>query len=180
MKKGYLVFLQIEFIKIMWTIIMRQFRSIWKNTSAIAEEFTALPALAIVMIGFCLFILLLTGSYLSYEQHSADAELIKHTEYLCGQLFSPLCPFISSTGSVDIGLLNQNTSTDYIRLLQKSIRSNSLNFTIKITYKNNSQYIPESPPNSVWHRIGYSNQKVIAVNELNASPGLITVIVWKR
>ncbi len=153
-------------------------RPLKENEIAVAEEFTALPALAVVMIGISLFAVLLTDANQGFNQQQEDIEAVQQLEYILSRFTSPQCPFVDSQGLIDLYLINQSASNQYIQSLQDDLLSSSINFSIKISYNNISCFFPNSPSEDHWNRLSYSKQVLIRENTLMISPGILTIIMW--
>jgi len=63
-----------------------------RDERGVAEEFTSLPALAIVMIGFALFFSLLAGTYIQYNEKIKAAELAEVAHYIALKLTNAESP----------------------------------------------------------------------------------------
>ncbi|MFO8078426.1 MAG: hypothetical protein R6U21_07290 [Thermoplasmatota archaeon] len=159
---------------------MKRLQVFLKNNDAVSEEFTGLPALAMVMIGITLFLIILSSSYTSLENQTDQVEQIKQAEYISSQLLNPTAPFISSKGSFNLEGFQQNSGKKYVTLLQKSMNQISLNFTTKLSFQNSSFYFPNPPPTNHQNIIGYSTAITLDLNEVYTCPGMITIIMWER
>ena len=81
---------------------MRKERLIIRDQTAVAEEFTSLPVIMVIVIGLTLFFLLIAQSYHVYEQTTAQIKQIEKAKYLANKLVSPNNYFINSGGMIDI------------------------------------------------------------------------------
>ena len=83
----------------------KSFKAFLKDENAVSEEFTSLPALSVVMIGFTLFILLIANTYMAYEQRIDSLEKYQTGYFIATKLTNPDCYFIKEGGIVDLPLM---------------------------------------------------------------------------
>lgn len=160
--------------------IVKQIQFFWKDNAAVSEEFTSLPALAIVMIGITVFLIILSSSYTSFETQTQQVEQIKQAEYISFQVLNPNAPFITSKGNFNLEQFQQTCGVDYITALQKSMNMVSFNFTTKLSVQNMSIYSPDPPPKNYQNIVAYSKPITVDLNEVYTCPGMITVITWEE
>lgn len=158
---------------------MGKLRPLIKDSEGISEEFTSLPALAVLMIGVCLFLVLLTSGNSSINQQSDDIETIQTIEYIKSKICSPISPFYSSGGIVSTNIINGPIGQSYVLRIQKDLAATSINFSLKLSYDQNTLYILEEPPEQNRQRTAYSTHVLIKTNDLIRSPGILTIILWR-
>jgi hypothetical protein len=157
---------------------MRKENKLLHDQSAVAEEFTALPTLSVIMIGFTIFFILIAQAYQAYEQHQTRFEYIEKAKYLSNKLISPTTPFIQTGGLLNPNVLNSSIGRAYITSLQETLSLSSINFSIAIRYDENIMYIPDSPSHLANDRFGYSSYQPLIIDSFHIRPGILTVIVW--
>jgi len=149
-----------------------------KDENAISEEFTSLPALSIVMIGFTLFILLISNTYMAYEQRIDSLEKYQTSYFIAIKLTNPDCYFIRDGGIVDLPLLQTDSNT--LNLLREKYKTSGVNFIVRISWDRGSEDFPEELPVDVGDRIAVSKNVGIYLNEAQTTPGKLTIIMWSE
>jgi len=158
-------------------------KEIIKDTNAISEEFTSLPALTIVLIGFTLFILIITNSYNAYNIRIDSIDKYQSASFISDKLTNPDCYFIMEGGMINLPLLDSvdpADSDDRLNHMRKEIRSSGVNFSIQINWDNNIKYFPEdTKPTNVGDKVAASKTVSLYLNEAQTKPGKLTVITWR-
>jgi len=149
-----------------------------KDENAISEEFTSLPALTIVMIGFTLFIVLIANTYSAYEQRIESLEKYQTGYCIATKLTNPDCSFIKEGGIVDLPLLRSDNSPLYFIL--NEYNSSDVHFIVRISWEDYSEDFPENIPKDIGERIAVSKNVGIYVNEAQTVPGKLTIIMWSE
>ena len=149
-----------------------------KDKNAVSEEFTSLPALSIVMIGFTLFILLISNTYMAYEQRIDSLEKYQTGYFIATKLTNPDCFFIKEGGIVDLTLLRNDIVT--LNLLRDKYNTSGVNFIVRISWDKGSEDFPEELPVDVGDRIAVSKNVGIYLNEAQTTPGKLTIIIWSE
>lgn len=152
-------------------------RYLLKDTNAISEEFTVLPALSIVMIGFVIFVVLLAQTYTAYAAHMNYLQNYQTAESILHKLTNPDCYFITKGGLINVGLLQENIKplegicTQYQKL--------HINFFLRLQWNNFTQDFPESSKNPI-NCIALSKTVGIYLNEAHTVPGILTILFWEE
>jgi len=158
-------------------------RSIIKNNNAISEEFTSLPALTIVLIGFTLFILIITNSYNAYNIRIDSVDKYQTAFFISDKLTNPDCYFILEGGMVNLPLLDSIDpieSDDKLNDIRNEIKASGINFSLKISWDDESKYFPEdSLPMDVGDKVAVSKTVSVYLNEAQTKPGKLTIIIWR-
>jgi len=149
-----------------------------KDENAVSEEFTSLPALSIVMIGFTLFILLISNTYMAYEQRIDSLEKYQTGYFIATKLTNPDCYFIRGGGTVDLPLLQ--TDSYILNLLRDKYKTSGVNFIVRISWDKGSEDFPEELPVDVGDRIAVSKNVGIYLNKAQTTPGKLTIIMWSE
>jgi len=156
----------------------RHLKKFLKDENAVSEEFTSLPALSIVMIGFTLFILLISNTYMAYEQRIDSIEKYQTGYFIATKLTNPDCYFIKEGGIVDLALL-RNDIEELIILCDK-YKTSGINFIVRINWDKGSEDFPEELPVDVGNRIAVSKNVGIYLNQAQTTPGKLTIILWSE
>lgn len=133
-----------------------------------SEEFTSLPALAIVMIGFTLFFMIVVGVYNSYKESVESIEYYSDANYLLEKLTSADSPIVKN-GCIDF----QKLDHAYEEIVEKYRFRNE--FMLKIsTFDGKNLTIGKNG------KEGVSASKIMPaiINDVEAIPIRITVILW--
>jgi len=154
-----------------------------KNEKAISEEFTSLPALTVVIIGFTLFILIITNTYNAYNIRIESIDKYQTASFIASKLTSPDCYFMMEGGIVDLPLLDSSEpkeSGDKLNQMRNKIKASGVNFSIEISYNNQKKYFPEDNlPSYINERVAVSKTVSVYLNEAQTKPGKLTVITWR-
>ena len=150
-------------------------RPFWVNKQAVSEEFTSLPALSVVMIGFSLFLIMLTQVYTAYQERMTQVQYYQIAENLVEKWTNPDSPFMSS-GLVEVSRLS-NTTT--IMNLQDEYRLSNISFIIRLRYLDSDHDFPEPPPPTSPHRVAASKELGVHLNDAQTTPGTLTLILWR-
>ena len=154
----------------------KPFQTFLKDENAVSEEFTSLPALSIVMIGFTLFILLIANTYAAYEQRIDSLEKYQTGYFIATKLTNPDCYFIRNGGIVDLPLLR--TDPDTLISIRDDYMTSGVSFIVRITWDEGSEDFPEELPVDVTDRVAVSKNVGIYLNEAQTTPGKLTIILW--
>ena len=149
-----------------------------KDENAVSEEFTSLPALSVVMIGFTLFILLIANTYMAYEQRIDSLEKYQTGYFIATKLTNPDCYFIKEGGIVDIPLLRTDNNT--LTLLCEEYKASYVNFILRISWDGGFEDFPEGLSDDLGDRVAVSKNVGIYLNEAQTVPGKLTVIMWNE
>jgi hypothetical protein len=155
--------------------------SLLKNDNAISEEFTSLPALSVIMIGFTLFFVLIANVYHLYDSNVASIEKYQTADFIATKLTGHDCGFVKEGGIIDLPALEQycTEGNNEFDALREEYQHYGINFSIIITWEDVSQCFPEdSVPSDHQDRIAVSKKMGIYINEAQTVPGEITVLLW--
>ena len=149
-----------------------------KNDKAISEEFTSLPALSVVMIGFALFILLIANTYNAYGIRIDSIEKYKTADFIATKLTNPDCFFMEEGGIVNISLLETSESLDKLNSIRNTYKTSGVDFIIRLSWDSTYEDYPEDLPNDVGDRVAVSRSISVYLNPAQTRPGRLTVITW--
>lgn len=153
-------------------------KKIISNKKAISEEFTTLPALSVVMIGFTIFFLLVANTYNAYENRIESLEKYKTADFIATKLTNPDCFFIKEGGIVNIDLLENDESKQKLNSLKDEYRSSGFDFILRISWGSNQKDFPDELPIDISDRIAVSKNIGVYLNEAQTKPGKLTIILW--
>jgi hypothetical protein len=157
-------------------------RSFILDENAVSEEFTSLPALSVVMIGFALFFVLLTNVYTSYGLRVESLEKYQTADFIATKLTNPDCFFIREGGLVDLPELRIDGSGDKLNSIRSEYKASHVNFTVRISWQEGDtakfEDFPKNLPESIGDRIAVSRDVGVYLNEAQTSPGKLTIILW--
>lgn len=149
-----------------------------RNEKAVSEEFTSLPALSVVMIGFTLFFVLLANVYISYELRVESIEKYQTADFIAGKLTNPDCFFIREGGLVDLPLLRTTEGKSRLNATREEYKTSGVNFVVRTSWYNCSEDFPEKLPDDIGDRVAVSRNVGIYLNEAQTAPGKLTIILW--
>jgi len=161
-------------------IIKFKYRTITKNNNAISEEFTSIPSLSIILIGFTVFFLLISNVYSAYDLRTDSIDMYQKAEFIANKITNPNCFFINPGGIVNLTKLNTNNGQEDLLDFRSKLSLSKTNFTIKISWDDNNEYFPGNIPDYVHDRIAVTENICIYLNEAETSPGKITIILWSE
>ena len=160
-------------------IITPNRRSLIEDENAVSEEFTSLPALSIVMIGFALFILLIATTYSAYTTRIDSLDKYQTADFIVTKLTNPNSFLIKEGGVVDLDLLINSEAE--INELRNKYRSSGIDFIIRVSYDGKVEKIPSNADDLLsnsGNRVAVSKNVGIYLNQAQTKPGKITVIAW--
>jgi len=157
-------------------------RRLIKDVNAVSEEFTALPALSVVMIGFALFIVLIANTYSAYNTRIDSLDKYQTADFIATKLTNPDCFFIMEGGIVNLPLLDSSDPTlsdDKLNAMRAEYALSGVGFSISLSWDGGSKYFPEDTlPADIGDRVAVSRTVSVYLNEAQTKPGKLTVITW--
>jgi len=154
------------------------FRSLIRNEKAISEEFTSLPALSVVMIGFTLFFVLIANVYSSYAMRVDSLDKYKTADFISTKITNPDCYFIKEGGLIDLPRLHSIESNILLQSMKNKYKSSGFDFVLRISWDKNSEDFPENLPSNINDRVAVTKDVGIYLNEAQTVPGKLTIILW--
>jgi len=148
-----------------------------KNEEAISEEFTVLPALSVVMIGFALFVILLAQTYVAYADRIDRLQSYQTADGLLQKLTNPDCFFIRESGLVDLHLL-QNDTNSLQQFFEKYTKA-EIYFLLQLHWNNQLWEYPNPKGSNTLSRTAVSKEIGVYLNEAQTIPGTLTIVLWK-
>jgi hypothetical protein len=148
------------------------------NDFAVSEEFTTLPALSVVMIGFALFAVLFSQTYLSYETRMEQLQEYQTADTLACTLTNPDCYFIKESRLVNLPLLLNDTSS--LQRLCDQWRQSGICFLLRLHWANITMDFPANNNTSSIHRVAVSRHVGIFLSDTQTVPGVLTILLWRN
>jgi len=160
-------------------IITTPKRRFIKDENAISEEFTSLPALSLVMIGFAIFIIMIANTYTAYNTRIESLDKYQTAVFIVTKLTNPDSFIIKEGGVIDLELLKN--SDPEINELRDKYRASGIDFIIRISYENTVKKVPSNADNllsNAGDRVAVTKCVGIYLNQAQTKPGKLTVIAW--
>jgi len=148
------------------------------DEQAVSEEFTSLPAITVVLVGFTFFFVLVAQVVLVYETRMAALDLYHTTDILAAKLITPESFFIREGGLVDYQVLH--TDTQSLEKIQQQYQTGGVHFFLRLRWNNYSEDFPEASDNSAAKRIALTKTIGIYLNEAQTVPGTFTIVLWRE
>jgi hypothetical protein len=148
------------------------------NEQAISEEFTTLPALSIVMIGFTLFIILLVQTHTAYETRIDLLENYQTADQIAYKLMNPDCYFIREGGLIDLSVLQNNIES--LQVICEQYQKSGVTFFLRLRWNNIVEDYPSPLPSASINRIAISKNVGVYLSDAQTVPGTLTIIIWRN
>jgi hypothetical protein len=149
-------------------------QSFWVNKQAVSEEFTSLPALSVVMLGFSLVLIMLAHTYTAYQERVTQTQEYQLAETILGKCTNPNSPLMRNN------LLDMSVMADptIIQKLQAPYFLSNISFILRLHYFNSDHDFPEPPPLTS-HRVAVAEEIGVYLNDAQTVPGTLTLILWR-
>jgi hypothetical protein len=143
---------------------------------AVSEEFAALPALCVVLIGLAVYLLVHAHAYMGYQAEVDTAVLYHTAELLTDHILNPTNGFVSTTGALDPAALANDT--EFSTTLQEHFRHAGFGFLITLSTTNVTVTLPSTTalPD---HRLSVRRVVAVSYNEAQVVDGSLTVLLWR-
>ena len=145
---------------------------------AVSEEFTILPALSIVMIGFALFVVLLAQTYTAYEERMDRLQNYQTADGIAKKLTNLDCYFIREGGLIDVSILQNDPGS--LQILCEQYERTGVIFLLRLQWNNLTQDFPEPLSIAPMNRVAVSKDVGVYLNEAQTVPGILTIILWEN
>jgi len=152
-------------------------RSFLVNEHGISEEFTTLPALSVVMIGFSLFLILLAQTYTAYQGRMTQLQYYQIADDIVSKITNPDCYFMRDGGLLDVSLLCK--TPELLQQLRDEYHPSNITFILRLRYNDVVCDIPEPLPSVTRDRVAVSKELGMYLNEAQTTPGTLTIILWR-
>ncbi len=148
------------------------------DEQAVSEEYSLLPALSIVMVGFALFIILLAQTYSAYADKVQKLQYYQTAESILQRLTSPDCFFIKEGGLIDLQVLQSDEES--LSLICSHYTPSGIFFWLRLAFDGVVADFPESVPHSSFRCVAVSRQVGVFLNEAQTQPGVLTIMLWEE
>jgi len=153
----------------------------------VSEEFTSLPALMVVMIGFALFFAMMAGVYYQHNERVKSLDKYEAANFVLEKLTSANGLLAEKGIIMEGGVINAvkfNEIRENEDKIEKIIEESGiigLKFGLKLTYweKDNVEEKEWVNIPSNADKVAASKQVAVYLNDAEIVPGLLTVIVWR-
>ncbi len=158
-------------------------RKFLENNKAVSEEFTTLPALVVVMIGFSIFILVISNVYSAYNHRINTINNYQTASFIANKLTNPDCFFMMEGGIVNLSCLENSYNSieeNTLEKLREEIGFKCSNLSIIISWDDkNIVFEPKTLSQNSFDKIAVSKTVSIYLNEVQTKPGKLTVVTWR-
>ena len=143
-----------------------------KDKKGVAEEFTSLPALVVVIIGFALFFAMLTNLYFTYNEKIKDAELAEVAHYVSIKLTNGESPLTDAPLIINKEKWNDANPN----ILKEYCNLSSYDYSVYITPSDGLKSFNKNP---IGDRFSVSRKVAIKMEDGDVKEGKIVVTVWR-
>ena len=159
--------------------IITPLRELIKDENAVSEEFTSLPALSVVMIGFAIFILLIANTYSAYTTRVDSLNKYQTADFIATKLTNPDSFIIKEGGIINLPLL-KNSEVE-VNQLRDKYRASGIDFVIIVSYEGTSTKLPNNADvllSNTINRVAITKNIGVYLNSAQTKPGSLTIITW--
>ena len=153
--------------------------SLVNDKRGVSEEFTSLPALTVVMIGFALFFALIAGVYHSYNERVESVDKYEAANFVLEKLT------MTDGALADAGVTSEGGVIDAAKFgdlegrgdkIKEGCGITGVEYGLKLEWE--GHMIPCWLDNEGGNAVAASEQVAVYLNEAQTVPGVLTVIVW--
>jgi hypothetical protein len=148
-----------------------------KNEEAVSEEYTVLPALSVVLIGFALFVILLAQTYIAYADRIDRLQSYQTADGLLQKLTNPDCSFIRESGLIDLHLLQNDTNS--LKQFFEKYTNIGIYFRLQLRWNNQLWEYPNPGQSNSLSRTVVSKEIGVYLNEAQTVPGTLAIVLWE-
>jgi len=152
-------------------------RSFCNDDLAVSEEFTSLPTLSIVMIGFALFLVLLSQTYLTHGERMDQLDGYQTADRIVRKLTNPDCCFMRPGGLIDVSVLRQDIGK--LQTMNEQYSHSGVRFILRLRYDDIEEDFTPIDNISALYRIAITRQVGIYLSDAQTIPGSLTIILWR-
>jgi hypothetical protein len=162
------------------SIISISKKKLKENNHAISETFTVLPSLAMILIGFTIFSIVIATAYTTFDTKQTYIDKFEISDMVLEKICSPNAVFTDDSNLINVKTFNSEKSKDYISQLQDTYELYSYSLAVKVAYKNTECWVPApiSPEKIGVDIFASSKQVSVVLNEVTTIPGRMTVFIW--
>ncbi|MCD6448339.1 MAG: hypothetical protein J7L58_04770 [Thermoplasmata archaeon] len=155
------------------------------DNKGISEEFTSLPALAVVMIGFALFFAMIAGVYYQHNERVKSLDKYEMANFILEKLTSAN-GLLAEKGIIVGGTIDKKkfegvgNSQDNIEAIIEESRIVGKEFGFKLVYweEDGVQTIEWTNIPGDVDKVAASKQVAVRLNDAEIVLGVLTIIVW--
>lgn len=156
-------------------------QSFRQDNKGISETFTVLPALAMVLIGFTIFSIIITTAYSSLNDRQEYIDHFELANSLLEKICTPNAIFTTENNLINFDIFTSKESLDYFNCLRQTYNLYDYSFCVRLSYKGMQYWIPDPPNTSMYNDMYASSKQVsVSINEVTIVPGQISVILWEN
>lgn len=144
-----------------------------EDKRGITEEFTTLPAISIVMIGFALFFVLIASCYYVHIQRIENKELYEAAHFVIEKITMD-SPLIESPLMINLKAVERSNIMEDIA---KCCNLSDYDFCIRIFYDEMCLKLGEEKERN---KVSLSKIVAVKINEGDIREGKIVVTVWRK
>lgn len=148
------------------------------DEQAVSEEFSLLPALSIVMVGFAVFIILIAQTYTGYTEQVSQLQHYQTADTILQKVTNPDCYFIKPGGLLDLDELQNNE--EGLTKICSHYEKFGIFFFLRLASDEGVMDFPKSVSPPSFHCISISRQIGIYHNEAQTTPGVLTIMLWEE
>lgn len=152
--------------------------SFFNNDSAAMEPYSDLPAMALTVIGFMIFIGIVTQAYISFQDKAFIAQHYQDAENLARKL-SKDSMIVGSSGAIDASKIE---NLNYEELKRKYGSFYNFIFKLEANCQGKSYFRIIRDPDITESESGISASLpvTIRINDVEELPGVLTVKLWRK
>ncbi len=152
------------------------------DSNAISETFTVLPALAMILIGFTIFSIIIATAYTTFDTKSDHINMLETSNQILEKISSPNACFTTDGNTINYMVFSSNQSKNYIETLQSQYEPYKLSFSVKLSFNHEETWLPQpiNNKNSTGNQYASSKQVSVQINEIKTLPGTLTVILRQK
>ncbi len=157
------------------------------DRKGISEEFTSLPALAVVMIGFALFFTMMAGVYYQHNERVKSLDNYETANFVLEKLTSTN-GLLAEKGIIVGGVIDKEkfeidgSKQHVIKTMIEESGIVGIEFGFKLVYWEKGEKQPPiewtNIPDNV-DKAAASKQVAVRLNDAEIVPGVLTVIIWE-
>ena len=160
----------------------KQRKPITHDTNAISETFTVLPALAMVLIGFTIFSIIIATAYTTFDTKNDYVNMVEWSDQILEKISSPNACFTTDGNTINYLVFSSNQSKQYIEKVKSQFAPYQLCFSVKLSFEQVEIWLPQPISNnhSIDNQYASSKQVSVQINEIKTHPGTLTVVLWQK
>jgi len=157
---------------------MKIISSFINNERAIMEPYSDLPAMALAVVGFIVFIGIVTQAYVSFQEKAFIAENYQDAANLARKLSKD----ISLSGSSDTIDASMIENLDQKEFMKKYGKVYNFIFKVEANSEERSYFRLIKDPDITESKYGISASLPVTVriNDVEELPGVLTVKIWRK